>query len=661
MRGRLKSKYKFWESIGTSSTVLSWIDSGFPLQWGDQGPPAPWQGRNHNSALEHMEVVDEALKNLLAGDVVRKAIPIVSCPLGVVSKIVEGVETHRIIWDGRYVNKHLVFPHFKYEELDRLTQVLQPNDWLVKTDMKSGYHHMDVAESSWPYLGFEWRGVQYVFTQLPFGLAPAPWAFTKLTRELLRWWRAHGIRCTGFIDDFLFGHQSFKACEVIRIRVLSDALSGGVIMNMVKTSGMPTQVESYLGVIVDTVAGVLRIGETKKLALLSDIRKLLSQRSPLARVLSRVAGQIGAMRWSFGRISMLMTSHMHRVIASVPNLKWHVRLSAECIEELEFWQTSFEKYNGHGRIWQPPFAHTVHVDASGKGTNTLGGWAGFFNPDPGADMVIARGHWDEFQTEESSTWRELQTLFNVLKSFNRLGDFDGRSIMFKTDNQGVFNGIQKGTSRTPAMYNLYMEVFWYCIEHGIEVRASWIPRAQNVIADALSKLPDGDDWSLNADIFEQLSDEWGPFNFDLFASHMNHLAENYFCLHHTPDCAGVDAFCFEWREHSWCNPPFSLMPKVLEHARWCSASMCLICPLWPSALWWHMLLADSAPFFFAPFVHGCIMLGKSQDLYVRGLGATNTVWQSPNWQTLALLVDFSSPQIGRIPVPRLLRGGPNQM
>ena len=43
-------------------------------------------------------------------------------------------------------------------------------DCFINTfDLKSGYHHIDVHADSHTYLGFQWEGVYYVFTVLPFG------------------------------------------------------------------------------------------------------------------------------------------------------------------------------------------------------------------------------------------------------------------------------------------------------------------------------------------------------------------------------------------------------------------------------------------------------------------------------------------------------------
>ena len=66
---------------------------------------------------------------------------------------------------------------FKYDDLRTLLSILSPNDFLFKFDLKLGYHHVEIFEFHWKYLGFAWGEGEakafYVFTVLPFGLATA--------------------------------------------------------------------------------------------------------------------------------------------------------------------------------------------------------------------------------------------------------------------------------------------------------------------------------------------------------------------------------------------------------------------------------------------------------------------------------------------------------
>ncbi len=57
------------------------------------------------------------------------------------------------------------------------------------------------------------------------------------------------------------------------------------------------------------------------------------------------------------------------------------------------------------------------------------------------------------------------------------------------------------------------------------IETQWIPRAENQIADVLSKTIDLDDWKLNPELFAMLHRAWGPFTIDRFAA--SHITHNY--------------------------------------------------------------------------------------------------------------------------------------
>ena len=85
--------------------------------------------------------------------------PKVICPLGVVQQ----KEKLRLIYDARYINSHANIPSFKYEDLGVLENVLRPNDFMMTLDLSKGYHHVDLHEETTPYMGFEWKGIFYVW------------------------------------------------------------------------------------------------------------------------------------------------------------------------------------------------------------------------------------------------------------------------------------------------------------------------------------------------------------------------------------------------------------------------------------------------------------------------------------------------------------------
>ena len=45
---------------------------------------------------------------------------------------------------------------FKYDDLNTIADMLDKNDFFTTFDLVSGYHHVDINQSHYKYLGFEW-------------------------------------------------------------------------------------------------------------------------------------------------------------------------------------------------------------------------------------------------------------------------------------------------------------------------------------------------------------------------------------------------------------------------------------------------------------------------------------------------------------------------
>ena len=90
---------------------------------------------------------------------------------------------------------------------------------MFKFDLKSGYHQIDILENHQKFLGFSWVFPDqkipryFVFTVLPFRLCSAPYIFTKLVREFVKFLRLHAIRVTVYLDDGLVSGK-----ELVHIR-----------------------------------------------------------------------------------------------------------------------------------------------------------------------------------------------------------------------------------------------------------------------------------------------------------------------------------------------------------------------------------------------------------------------------------------------------------
>jgi len=641
MRGRLLSRVATWRRIVTCSLVLGWVQHGLPLRW-TAGPPAPRTMANHPSALQHPDFVRQAIADLLLTQAVREwpSRPIVVSPLGVVPK--KGSQKFRLIFDGRYVNEHLVIPTFTYETLAHLAEWARPNDHAFTVDLTSGFHHLMMEEAAWPYLGFSWDGKYYVFTSGPFGLATMPWAFTMLMRAVFVHFRRLGHRCTGYIDDSMWFHETVSGLAALRRYALHvfDAL--GLCVNFDKSSLDIQHVHVYLGMEVDLSAGLFRVPAEKRDKLFALIRELLHAdggRVPV-RQLASAKGKLVSMGWAFGLAAQFFTKAMDRDIARAPAWSATIALSDMSLQELRFWLAQFDTFNGIAPIWRSRSVDLViHVDAAGRSLEAAGGWGAWC--EVAGRRLVARGAWESAAASAlSSSAQELKACLNGLKSFNV--HCQGRAVQLVTDSLNAHLALTRGRVYARDSVTVAQEIFLHCTSADVRLSSVWVPREQNRDADALSKVVDADDCMLDPAAFGAIHGMWGPFAIDLFASHTTHQLPAYFSKDFTPDTCGVDAFAFDWHEYgtAWAYPPFRLIASTWAHALQCGATICLLVPVWPTKPWWR-LIAPDADGFFAPPVRAVHVLPPRDGLVLAvDVCGDRVPKRKANWPMLALLVDF---------------------
>jgi hypothetical protein len=106
---------------------------------------------------------------------------------------------------------------------------------------------------------------------------------------LLHKWRAKGIKCLGYIDDFLFAGPSAEALRrALHEVILPDLQSAGMVVSWQKCNLVPAQRQSYLGVEIDTSGdGTMRIPGPKAADLMEKVHGLLSSTTPGGTMLAR--------------------------------------------------------------------------------------------------------------------------------------------------------------------------------------------------------------------------------------------------------------------------------------------------------------------------------------------------------------------------------------
>ena len=628
VKGRLKEHVSFWkEELVAPQSVLSIIESGYALPL--KSEPPRWSQKNQPSAYLRSEFVQTSIDELLVGGCIklRELKPHICSPLSVVENSTGKL---RLVINLRYLNKYLWKQKFKYEDLRTAMLLLERNDYLFSFDLKSGYHHVDIAEAHQKFLGIEWGGAYYVFTVLPFGLSTACYVFTKLMRPLVRYWRASGIRIVLYLDDGLATaadeQSAMRASNLVR-ETLSSA---GFVTHPVKSQWSPVQRLSWLGFVIDTSLGHLEVPSEKITLLQCQLKQILTMERVPVRMLASVVGKIIAMGLAIGPLTRFMTRSLYTMIEARCSWCEHLQLSTEAKYELDFWRNRVSDYNAHP-FWRAPSAvRVVYSDASDTG---FGGYMVEHGP------CTAYGQWSPEEAAKSSTWRELTAVYRVLHSM--AAKLQDSRVRWFTDNQNVVRILQVG-SRKEHLQKVALDVFSLSMNNHIHLEPEWIPRELNERADYLSRIVDYDDWKLNPVVFGVLEQVWGPHTVDRFASCNNTQLPRFNSRHWSPGTEAMDAFTSHWGgENNWWCPPVALVPRVIRHAQACGAVGTLVVPCWFSAPFWPILCPDSN--FFADFVVDIRELPRFQHLFLPGLsGAVLFNGELPNTPVLALWFNFSS-------------------
>ena len=328
------------------------------------------------------------------------------------------------------------------ETAPKAAAMMQPGDWMFVVDMKSGYHQIPLKPSFARHCCFSWQDKVYRWLVLPFGINAAPRAYTKLSRCMLAAWRAAGIRCSNYIDDFIFFAPSLEAALELRQRVLGDMTDLGWHISMKKSLLRPGHSAVYLGYVLSSVpVPHVTVPRHKGAAALRQVQQLLQAASAGCRVsgfaVAKLVGTLQSMRFAVSPVH-LFTRGMYQWLGGLPAVGGHAdyrvarRLSRTVVLELGFWERQLPAWNG--AVVRPgSFAHVLYTDASGEG------WGGVLRRVSGRQeelaALLASHRWEEVASTDS-VYTELRGLAECLATFStRLA---GCQVLHRTDSLSTY-------------------------------------------------------------------------------------------------------------------------------------------------------------------------------------------------------------------------------
>ena len=577
----LQSHLQFWTDINAPYHVIDWIAQGVKIPFNET--PCSFALQNRQLSPIHKQFVVEELEKLVQSGAIKKQSVAPTCvsPIGVVPK--RGGKL-RLIVDLRRINTFCEVPKFRYDDIDTLSEYIQPNDYIVTVDLKNGYHHVPVFEPHQQYLGIYFEGQFYTWSVLPFGLSASPYYFCKTIRPVIQYLREQGLRVSAYMDDFALLGTS-ETIEIHKTQLIDTLQRLGWVINFEKSALTPSMEQEYIGYKICTKdTPVLKVPKQRVKKLKRDIARALSKDTICARVLARIAGQCVSMTRAVLPGKLLLRD-TYRLLARRAHWDSQLSLLSGARKELRWWTEALDSWNG-APIHKAPITCQIATDASQTG------WGAVCN----TTGKQAAGFWTSRLSQKSSNYREMMA---VLLALNSLKHLQNQHVQVLTDNITTAAYINHLGGPSESLLPLARRIWTYAYQNNVTLTARYLPGCQNQTADALSRLTNAYEWQLHPKLFQYLHKLWGPFTVDRFATFLNTQLPLYNSLHCDPLSMGTDALAQQdWADHlNFVNAPFRLIPRVLDVIKTQRAHATILVPHWPGQTWYRTLrkMACSPP------------------------------------------------------------------
>lgn len=485
----------------------------------------------------------------------------------------------RFILNLKKLNDFMVAPHFKLEDWKTVTQIVSRNAFLASVDLEDAYFLIPIHRNFKKFLRFSFREQLYEFNCLPFGLSVAPYIFTRVMKPVIKELRSRGWQSVIYLDDILLMGDSVSICKGNIADTTSLLQSLGFNINGKKSQLEPSRICKFLGFIIDTQCFCMRLPEEKRDKIRSSAKSLRTKPMVKIAVLAQFIGYLVAACPAV-QYGMVYTKQLERrkVLAlrkHNANYEQKVHIDVCIHEDLDWWINNIDRANNP--IREGKYVLEIFSDAS------LSGWG------ISCGGNYSHGWWSVEEKQDHINLLELKAAFYGLKCFAFA--LKSAEILLRIDNSTAISYINKmGSIRYQKLTKLSREIWQWCQDRNLWIRATYIKSSRNVQADRESRIiSEETEWELADYAFKEIVLCFGKPHIDLFATNINKKCQIFYSWFPDPEASAVDAFTVDWScLKFYAFPPFALILKVIRKIINDQAEGVLVVPNWPSRPWFPL-------------------------------------------------------------------------
>lgn len=614
--GSLSEKFHEWSHVTNNGYILDWIKRGVPLPF--TTTPNTFEESNKKFSAVELAFLRQEIPKLLENSCieVNNVKPTCVSPIQTAPKA-DG--SFRLIADLRKINSCCVKKSFINENIEQVLEILNPNDKVVSVDIKNCFYHVLVAPEYRQFLGFKFENQYYVWRVLPFGHCQSPFYSSKILRPVIQYLREHNVKTVCYVDDFIIADNDANIHKSMNF-VLQTLSRLGYFVNYKKSVLTPSHSIQYIGYIIDTSLTkgsiTLSIPKHRINKVTKDIKRVISRGSATARALARITGQLISMSRVFLPTKLLLRN-AYRLLSKRVSWQSNLILDNPTLGDLRWWLEALRGWNG--RIFNNTAEPLLQI------TTDASGWA-FGGTIVGTSHMV-QGFWDKSSVHLTSNAKEMLAVLMTLRSLLTL--VRNKSIQVLSDSVTTVAYINFQGGSNVILDTIAKNIWDLCIRNCIKIQAKHLAGSLNYLSDELSRLSPKYEWMLHPNLFSYIDRLYGPHTIDRFASILTHQLPRYNSRFWDPGTEGVDALHQDnWSlENNFINPPFRLLPRILQHLVKTQAEATIIAPFWPSKIWFNQLtkLAVRAP----------LKLPRSKIICYPVTNVTPEPLRNPKWRLYA--------------------------
>jgi len=585
--GRLRGFAHVWRTIQPGDWVLQTVSQGYRIEFSSTPPSGNLMLRTPIPQLrEKREALEKEVRDLLQKGATRVATAQESTNLFRSSFFLapKKPDRWRPILNLKPLNKAFIIPRkFRMETLVTITPFLKRGQWATSIDLKDAYLHVPVHKDHQRFLAFSYRNTDYVFRAMPFGLSTAPRVFTRISRTIVAFLRRRGFTVFAYLDDWLIVGPSRSETARVTSVTVSLLESLGWVINMEKSSLIPSQSVIYLGARLDFERGTISASEKRAETLVQLASDFPLQRQRQAREWLRLLGVMASLVDIIPlcklRMRPLQFNLLSQYSPASDDLSKRVTLEQGVEEDLAWWTS--QRNVGTGRPFQDPRPLvSFNTDAS------LSGWGAVLG------TLSTSGQWTEEEAQRHINWLELEAVHRAILHWSSLLQ-EHRATVVSDSTTAVAYINRQGGTKSRTLYRLARAILETCEGLRISLRATHLAGKENTAADALSRQKlDHSEWSLAQPWADLLFETFDRPLVDLFATGQNCKLPTFCSRFFDPRAWATDALSFQWDNlFVYAFPPWCLLQQVLLRIQSTpSVEVLLVAPCWPNQPWFPLLL-----------------------------------------------------------------------